>query len=146
MNSILGIVSNLRNWLLTKPYAAIDTEFKVNYENKLKPYTIFAASIVDNSRIAQFRHITDFESPEPEKELVKWLMDKMLEFRLTIGWYSKGVRMIREDGTVEGKDSDLKIMDSVCKYYNIPSIIGFNMIGVPYVRGYDYELCKIDDS
>ena len=52
-------------------------------------------------------------------------------------WYSKEVKLKREDGIVEGKDSDLKVMDSVCKYYDIPSIIGFNMIGVPYVNGYD---------
>ena len=64
-------------------------------------------------------------------------MNNMLEFRLTMGWYSKGVKLKREDGTIEGKDSDLKVIDSVCKYYDIPSIIDFNMIGVPYVNGYD---------
>ena len=44
--------------------------------------------------------------------------------------------------TYEGKDSDLKVLDSVCKYYDIPSIIGFDRSGVPYVRGYEYELNK----
>ena len=137
MNSTASVIQISRNWLLAKPYAAIDTEFKINYENKSKPYTIFAASIVHDNGFARFRHITDFHGPQPEKELVQWLMDNMLEFRLTIGWYSKGVKLKREDGTVEGKDSDLKVIDSVCKYYDIPSIIGFNMRGVPYVNGYD---------
>jgi DNA polymerase I len=146
MNSVLSSFQISRNWLLTKPYAAIDTEFKINYENKSKPYTIFAASTVDNTGKAQFRHITDFHSPEPEKNLVKWLMDEMLEYRLTIGWYSKGVKVRKEDGTFEGKDSDLKVIDSVCKYYDIPSIIDFNMIGVPYVRGYNYDLCEKDPT
>ena len=67
MNSVISSFQISRNWLLTKPYAAIDTEFKINYENKTKPYTIFAASIVHDNGFARFRHITDFHSPEPEK-------------------------------------------------------------------------------
>ena len=80
----------------------------------------------------------------PEKELVEWAMREILQYRLTIGWYSKGVRLRNEkDGTFSGKDSDLKIIDDVCRYYNIPSIIGFDKRGVPFVRGYDYQLCNI---
>lgn len=45
---------------------------------------------------------------------------------------------------MEGRDSDLKIIDQACQYYNIPSIIGFDKRGVPYVRRYDYELCKLN--
>jgi DNA polymerase, archaea type len=44
----------------------------------------------------------------------------------------------------KGSDSDLKVIDEVCKYYNIPSIIGFDKRGIPYIRGYDYQLCRID--
>lgn len=142
MNSVLRTIQNLRHWLLTKPYAAIDTEFKTNYENKSKPFTMFAASIVDNLGSCQFRHISDFHSQQPEKELTTWLMGQILGFRLTVGWYSKGVKLKREDGTFEGRDSDLKVIDSVCAYYDIPSIIGFNQIGVPYVKGYDEQLCE----
>jgi hypothetical protein len=144
LKSILSTVHDSRHWLLTKPYAAIDTEFKIDDENELKPYAIYAASIVDSNGLAQFRHITDYHSQEPDKELVKWLMDQMLWYRLTIGWYSKGVKLKKEDGTVVGKDSDLKIIDSVCKYYDIPSIVDFNKIGVPYIRGYEHELCERD--
>jgi DNA polymerase, archaea type len=143
MNFILSTLSDNRNVLLKTPYAAIDTEFKLNTGNKSKPYTIFAASIVDNTGKAQFKHITDFQDSEPEKELLEWLMHEMLNYELTIGWYSKGVRLVKEDGSIEGKDSDLKVIDSVCKYYNIPSIIGFDRRGVPYVRGYDYDLVRI---
>ena len=46
--------------------------------------------------LLEFRHITDFHSPQPEKELVKWLMDEMLKYQLTIGWYSKGVKLNRK--------------------------------------------------
>ncbi len=68
-------------------------------------------------------------------------MTEILKYRLTIGWYSKGVRLQdKETGAFSGKDSDLKVIDSICKYYDIPSIIGFDKRGVPYVRGYHYSL------
>ena len=147
MNSILSTLPNLRNGLLKGPYAAIDTEYKINYENKLKPYTMYAASIVDSNTDIKNKHITDFHGySQPEKELVKWLMEEILKYRLTIGWYSKGIRLQRDDGSYEGKDSDLKVLDSVCKYYDIPSIVGFDRRGVPYVRGYEYELVKISPA
>ena len=63
--------------------------------------------------------------------------------QLTIGWYSKGIRLQKEDGTFSGKDSDLKIIDDVCRYYNIPSIIGFDKGGIPFVKGYGYHLRNI---
>ena len=68
-------------------------------------------------------------------------MSELLKYRLTIGWYSKGVRLQnKETGIFSGKDSDLKVIDSVCKYYDIPSIIEFDKRGVPYVRGYHHGL------
>jgi DNA polymerase elongation subunit (family B) len=71
-------------------------------------------------------------------------MSEVLKYKLTVGWYSKGVRFQKEDGTFSGKDSDLKIIDQACQYYNIPSIIGYDKRGIPYVRGYDYKLCSLD--
>src|SRR5687768_15630457 len=68
-------------------------------------------------------------------------MTELLKYRLTIGWYSKGVRLQnKETGSFTGKDSDLRVIDSVCKYYDIPSIIEFDKRGVPYVRGYNHNL------
>ena len=79
--------------------------------------------------------------PKPEQALVEWTMTEILKYRLTIGWYSKGVRLQdKETGAFSGKDSDLKVIDSICKYYDIPSIIGFDKRGIPYVRGYRYSL------
>ena len=71
-------------------------------------------------------------------------MSEILQYKLTIGWYSKGVRLRKQDGSYTGIDSDLKIIDDACRFYNIPSLIGFDKRGVPYVRGYDYNLC--DDN
>lgn len=144
MNTILSTVLNSRHQLLKGLYGSIDTEFKINLENQSKPYTIYAASIVASDGKIENRHIIDFQDQsQPEKELVKWLTREILKYELTIGWYSKGVRLVNEDGSVEGKDSDLKVLDSVCKYYNIPSIIAFDRGGIPYIRGYDYNLIKI---
>ena len=136
-----------RNELLRGVYAAIDTEYRANENNNAKPYTIFAVSIVDSLGDVKVKHESDFASyPDPEKELVQWAMSVILQYRLTIGWYSKGVKLQKEDGTFSGRDSDLKIIDQACQYYNIPSIIGYDRSGIPYVRGYHYGLCNIDPS
>jgi DNA polymerase, archaea type len=136
-----------RNELLNDIYAAIDIEYRVNDNDSsnVKPYTIFAVSIADSLGNVKVKHESDFANCQyPEKELVKRAMFEILKYKLTIGWYSKGVRLQKEDGNFSGKDSDLKIIDQVCQYYNIPSIIGFDKRGVPYVRGYDYKLYSLD--
>jgi DNA polymerase I len=141
LNYVVETVQNSRHYLLDGVYAAIDTEYQVNSDNKSKPYTIFAASVVDSEGRVKVKHVSDFQDKlKPEEELVIWLMEEMLKYKLTIGWYSMGVRLQKEDGTYEGKDSDLKVIDSVCKFHNIPSIISYNLRGIPFVGGYDYEL------
>jgi DNA polymerase I len=146
MTPILSTVTNLRNELLKGTYAAIDTEFKVNSENESKPFTLYAASIVDSKGNKEARHISDFQHPEPEMQLLKWLMHEMLKYELTIGWYSKGVRVQKDDGSYEGKDSDLKVIDTICRYYDIPSFVRFDMRGIPYVGGYDRYLTRISNE
>src|SRR5918995_2346393 len=92
-------VSN-RNELLNDIYAAIDVEYRVNENDtsNLKPYTIFAISIVDSLGNLEVKHELDFANCQhPEKELVQWAMSEILKYRLTIGWYSKGVRLQKED-------------------------------------------------
>ena len=138
-----------RNELLIQPYATFDLEFRYDENNSQKPYTIFAAAIVDSLGNIKTKHELDFASElQPEKELVNWIMSEILKYRLTIGWYTKGIRfkIIDKKGRerYSGKDSDLKIIDNVCKYHNIPSIIRFDKRGVPYIRGYDKQLCNND--
>ena len=135
---------NKRNELLTHNYASIDTEYIQTY-NSEKPFDLVAVAFVNSQGIIKSKHVSDFNGfSKPEKALVEWTITEILKYRLTIGWYSKGVRLQnKETGAISGKDSDLKVIDSVCKYYDIPSIIGFNKIRVPYVRGYHY--CLEDD-
>ena len=134
-----------RNWLISHNYAAIDTEYILT-NNPKKPFKLVAVAIVDSQGIIKAKHVSDFFNyPKPEQALVEWAMSEVLKYRLTIGWYSKGVKLEnKETGIFSGKDSDLKVIDSVCKYYDIPSIIVFDKRGVPYIRGYHYSL--EDDS
>jgi DNA polymerase I len=143
LNTILQ--TQLRNELLRSgPYAAIDTEYRQT-NNKNKQYELFAAAIVDSDGNVKAAHELDFATfKNPEKELTIWIMNQILQYKLTLGWYSKGVKFQKEDGSFTGRDSDLKVIDDVCRYYNIPSIIAFDKRGIPYVRGYSYGLCNQD--
>ncbi len=137
-----------RNELLRQPYAALDLEYRYDENNSQKPYTIFAAAIVDSLGNIKAKHESDFANHlQPEQELVNWVMFEILQYELTIGWNTKGIRIKNVDKKgnekYSGNDSDLKLIDNACRYYNIPSIIGFNRRGVPYIRGYEYELQKI---
>ena len=63
---------NRRNELLTGTYAAIDTEYRLNQNNKAKPYTIFAVAIVDSLGNVKVRHESNFAYSQcPEKETCK---------------------------------------------------------------------------
>lgn len=136
-----------RNELLGRTYAAIDTEYRSNENSNQRPYTIYAVSIVDNLGNVKARHESDFAAQYPEKELVQWLIQQILQYRLTLGWYSKGVRIKNEEtGRAEGRDSDLKIIDDACKHYDLPSIVAYDKRAVPYVRGYSYDICNLDPA
>ncbi len=139
--STAGLQQRTRNELLNGRYAAIDTEY-IQTSNIKKPFDLIAVAFVDSQGIKKAKHVSDFNNyQKPEQALVEWTMTEILKYRLTIGWYSKGVRLQNnETGRFSGKDSDLKVIDSLCKYYNIPSIIGFDKRGIPYVRGYPYNI------
>ena len=141
IGSLLRDHSNTRNELVSHNYAAIDTEY-IQTNNSEKPFDLRAVAFVNSQGIIKSKHVSDFNNyPKSEQALVEWTMSEILKYRLTIGWYSKGVRLQdKESGAFSGKDSDLKVIDSICKYYDIPSIIGFDKRGVPYVRGYRYGL------
>jgi DNA polymerase elongation subunit (family B) len=127
-----------RNELLRQPYAAFDLEYRYDENNSQKLYTIFAAAIVDSLGNIKAKHELDFARElQPEKELVKWIMSEILQYKLTIGWNTKGVRIQNSRGKFCGINSDLKIIDEACKFYDISSIVAFDRRGVPYIRGHD---------
>ena len=141
LQSAVGGVQHSRNELLSDNYAAIDTEY-IRTNNPKKPFDLIAVAFVNSKGTIISKHLSDFNNhSKPEQALVEWTMTEILKYRLTIGWYSKGIRLQnKKTGTFLGKDSDLKVIDSVCKYYDIPSIIGFDIRGIPYVRGYSPRL------
>jgi hypothetical protein len=98
LNTILQIQS--RNELLRSgSYAAIDIEYRQT-NNKTRQYELFAAALVDSNGNVKAAHEIDFAtSRNPEKELVKWIMNQILEYKLTLGWYSKGVKLRKDDGS-----------------------------------------------
>ena len=102
---------NTRNELLDNSYAAIDTEY-IQTNNPNKPFDLIAVAIVNSQGIIKAKHVSDFNRyPKPEQALVEWTMTEILKYRLTIGWYSKGVRLQdKETGTFSGRDSDLKLL------------------------------------
>ncbi len=127
-----------RNGLLLYPYAALDLEYRYDKKNPDKSYTIYAAAIVDSLGNIKSRHELDFANhPQAEKELVGWVINEILQYELTIGWNTKGVRIQNSRGKFSGIDSDLKIIDEACKFYDISSIVAFDRRGVPYIRGHD---------
>lgn len=77
MTPILSTLVNLRNDLLKATYAAIDLEWKFNPENMSKPYTLYAASIVDSNGKIQARHITDFRSPDTDSIFITDVKDEI---------------------------------------------------------------------
>ena len=141
LQSAVGGLQHPKNQLLGDNYAAIDTEY-TQTNNPKKPFDLVGVAFVNSEGIVKGKHVSDFDRyPKPEQALVEWTMTELLKYRFTIGWYSKGVRLQdKETGAFSGKDSDLKVIDSICKYYDIPSIIGFDKRGIPYVRGYRYGL------
>jgi hypothetical protein len=117
MNSELStnLKNPQRNELLYPLYAAIDTECRKSGNR----YILFAVAIVDSVGNTIVKHEFDISNnSQSEKELVKWAMPEILKYKLTIGWYSKGERVKSESGLYTGKDSDLKILDDVCRFYN----------------------------
>jgi len=83
-----------RNELLLRPYAAVDLEYRYNEKYTDKPYSIFAAAIVDSLGNVKSRHESDFaDYHHPENLFFFFIMNELLQYKLTIGWYTKGVRI-----------------------------------------------------
>ena len=93
VNSLQQPQGNTRNELLSHNYAAIDTEY-IQTNNPNKPFYLIAVAFVNSQGISKAKHVSDFDKyPKPEQALVEWTMTEILKYRLTIGWYSKGVRL-----------------------------------------------------
>ena len=71
--------------------------------------------VLHNSRFKQY--------PNPERKLIKTIIDNLNKFNTTFGWYSTGVRKFNQNkGKFEGHYSDLFILHQRCIYHEIENV------------------------
>jgi DNA polymerase I len=69
-----------------------------------------------------------------------------MKYDFSIGWYSTGVAKYHEDTQeyLDGVDSDLAVFHNRCLETDVDSIVDFNSIGIPYIRGQKHiDLCNV---
>jgi hypothetical protein len=101
------------------------------------PTQITAAAFVDNLGNCLVLHISDFSSSDnPEYELIVRIIQELIKYDYSIGWYSTGIAVYHEDTQehLDGLDSDLAVLHSRCLANGIDSIIDIST-KVPCVRG-----------
>jgi hypothetical protein len=98
---------------LVQNSAAIDLEwmpFEGEYGHDKTRITSAAFCTNQGKRIVL--HISRFKQhPNPERKLIKHVIDNLNKFNTTFGWYSTGVRKFNEKkGKFEGQYSDLFLL------------------------------------
>src|SRR6187200_1315745 len=100
---------------------------------------IIAASFVDSNGVKKVFLIQDYENTfgvKAEYALLLEVINHLNKYQCSFGWYSKGFEFYNEQKKrTEGRNSDLVILDKRLNSNGIPSIVGFNRLGVPYIRG-----------
>jgi ATP-dependent DNA helicase DinG len=110
---------------LVQNSTAIDFEwipFDAAYSHDKTRITSAAFCTSEGKRIVL--HISMFkEYPNPERKLIKRIIDILNRFNLTFGWYSTGVRNFNTTkGKFEGHYSDLFLLHQRCIYYGIENL------------------------
>ena len=93
---------------------------------------------MDNQGKSIVLHISNFSnSSNPERELLIDINQELLKYDFSIGWYSTGVAKYHEDTQeyLDGVDSDLATLHNRCLANDVDSIVDFNSVGIPYIRG-----------
>jgi hypothetical protein len=123
----------------TTPDVDIDFSFLVsNQENKRYPllqgrYGIFdfewsasnnttvitCATFSDNFGNKISKHILDFNTESPERDLLLWINSQIKSYVLTFGWASTEAKSKKGAGI----DSDLAILDTRCRYHGTASLV-----------------------
>jgi hypothetical protein len=108
---------------LVQNSAAIDFEwipFDGAYSHDKTRITSAALCTNQGKRIVL--HISRLkEYPNPERKLIKLIIDNLNNFDLTFGWYSTGVRNEKKD-KFEGHYSDLFLLHQRCIYHGIENL------------------------
>ena len=103
---------------------------------------IKAVSFVDSNGYKKVLLIEDYQptfGQKAEYALLLEIINCLTDYQFSIGWYSKGFEKYNDGKCrVEGKNSDLVILDKRLKANRIRSIVGFNRFGIPYIIGHNH--------
>jgi DNA polymerase elongation subunit (family B) len=137
---------------LAQNSAAIDLEwipFEGEYSHDKTRITSAAFCTNQGKRIVL--HISRFKQyPNPERKLIKHVVDNLNEFNTTFGWYSTGVRRFSEKKQkYEGQYSDLFLLHQRCIYHEIENLSPIALgrrSNTPYLKDNNkkhIDLCKV---
>jgi DNA polymerase elongation subunit (family B) len=96
-----------------------------------------AASFVSSNGLKKVFLIEDYENTfgrKAEYALLLEIVNHLTRYDYSFAWYSKGFERYNDQKKrIEGKNSDLVMLDRRLKANGIPSIVGFNRFGTPYI-------------
>jgi DNA polymerase I len=141
-----GIINNNSGTIVSKLTAQLPEVKKIlgnylafDFEWDIDTHAIEAASFVDSAGNNKVLLRSDFDNCS-EKELLKCINSKILEYDWSIGWNSTG----HVNNVESAKNSDLAILHERCIANEIQSIVSMSPNGVPYI-GYPkhIDLCNV---
>ena len=113
--------------------ASVDLEWiPYNGEYSHEKTQLTAAAFCTNLGTKIVLHISQFEKyANPERQLILAILNYLDKFDLTFGWYTTGVAKYdsKTGDHLDGRDSDLFILDKRCKFYNIQSPVTYSQSG-----------------
>lgn len=131
-NGYISVVSSQNSELLNN-YVAFDLEWNTDTNGEK---LIYAASFVDNQGKRVTLHIADFDNSE--RLLLQAVTEKITQYPLSTGWNTMGTEQ------TNGVDSDLTVLNERCIKNSLPSIIGYNGKGLPFIEGrFHVDLYKV---
>jgi DNA polymerase elongation subunit (family B) len=124
---------------LPKVKNILDKYLAFDFEWDVDTHVIEAASFVDSLGNSKVLLRSDFDNYS-EKELLKHINSKIMEYDWSIGWNSIG----HTNNAENAKNSDLAILHERCIANNIQSIVSLGPNGIPYI-GYPkhIDLCNV---
>ena len=133
--------SSLFKQLLPFPFVCFDLEWQTIPDLRGNQF-IKAVSFVDSNGCKKVLLIEDYQptfGQKAEYALLLEIINCLTNYPFSFGWYSKGFEKYNDGKCrVEGKNSDLVILDKRLKANRIRSIVGFNRFGIPYIIGHNH--------
>ena len=126
-------MNQVSNNKLVRNSASIDLEwFPYTGEYSHTKTKIISAAFCNNQGSKIVLHISQFEKyANAERQLILAILTHIDKFELTFGWYTTGVAKYdtKTGEHIDGRDSDLFILDKRCKLYNIQSPVAYSRNG-----------------